>query len=193
MFVNLQLHLRPGYPPCPPHPTPHTTPFPQPRSYPSPSGLRRSKRRAHARERQVVKTHESEKVSLYSEVLNSENQNIKLPAEQAGTDTAGNIAAVLPTKADTMAPENVVAQKLWTKDVPKDEENTDQSQDEAIPENEVGEVYSRVNEDEYDATSSTTTTESDQSQQCCYHACCPGRGRPPDKCCYHRCRKPLGH
>ena len=42
-------------------------------------------------------------------------------------------------------------------------------------------------------TSSTTTTESDQNQQCCNHACCPGRGRPPDKCCYHRCRKPLGH
>ena len=42
-------------------------------------------------------------------------------------------------------------------------------------------------------TSTATTTESDQSQQCCDHACCPGRGRPPDKCCYHRCRKPLGH
>ena len=42
-------------------------------------------------------------------------------------------------------------------------------------------------------TSSTTTTESGQSDQCCNHACCPGRGRPPDKCCYHRCRKPLGH
>ena len=42
-------------------------------------------------------------------------------------------------------------------------------------------------------TSSTTTTESDQNQQCCNHACCPGRGRPPDKCCYHRCRKPPGH
>ena len=176
-----------------PNPTPRPTPCHQPRPYPSPSRLRRSKRRAHARERQVVKTHETEKVSLYSEVLNSENQNINLPAEQAGTDTAGNTAAVLPTKADTMAPEKVVAQKLWTKDVLKDEENTDQSQDEAIPENEVGEVDSRVNEDDYDVTSSTTTTESDQSRQCCDHACCPGRRRPPDKCCYHRCRKPLGH
>ena len=114
VFVNLQLHLRPDYPPPhPPHSTPRPTPSPQPRSFPSPSRLRRSKRRAHARDRQVVKADETEKVSLNSpkdddvldktavEVLKSEIQNINLPAEQAGTDAAGNIAVILQTNSKT--------------------------------------------------------------------------------------------
>ena len=170
VFVDLQLHLRPDYPPPrPPHSTPRPTPqpFPQPRSYPSPSRLRRSKRRAQARDRQVVKADETEKVSVNSpkddalnkadvEVLKSEIQNINLPAEQASSDAAGNIAVILPTKAETRTPEKDV-QNLSTKDILlKDDESTDtaadQSKDEVTPENGVGEVDPRINQDEYDAT-----------------------------------------
>ena len=103
----------------PPHPTLHTTPCPQPRSYPSPSRLRRSKRRRDARERQLGKADETEKVSLNSPKADdldkvavqdskSEIQNINLPAEQACTDAATNIAVILPAKSETMTHEKVV-------------------------------------------------------------------------------------
>ena len=81
----------------------------------------------------------------------SEIQNINLPAEQAGTDAAGNIAVILPTKAEIMTPEKVV-QNLSTKDVvQKDDEitdTTDQSQDKVAPEEDVGEADPHVYQDE---------------------------------------------